>query len=222
VALLAACLLPVFACGGSKKPAESAASGESAEESKPAGDTAPLGSASSSTPDTAGSAASDANAPPPLSTVLTTDAGAVQKMFDAVNTAPSATLKANGVAGKDALAKGVRDVAKRLTGGMQPDGPLAMGSIKEKQHLQTDVTLKPGKCYAIVGFSKKIKDLDLHLLLPPGILSGEDTTDDNRPIIGAPPQPMCPASATTITYKLDIYSDQGSGDVAVQLYSKDQ
>ena len=101
-----------------------------------------------------------------------------------------------------------------------PDGPLAMGSIKEKQHLQTDVTLAPGKCYSIVGYSKKVKDLDLYLLLPPGVLSGQDLTDDNKPVIGGPPQPMCPVSATSVTYKLDIFADAGSGDVAVQLFSK--
>ena len=103
---------------------------------------------------------------------------------------------------------------------MQPDGPLASGNVKEKHHLQTDITLQPGKCYSIIGFSRKVRDLDLYLLLPPGILSGQDLTDDNKPVIGGPPQPMCPVSSTPITYKLDIFADSGSGDVAVQLYSK--
>ena len=103
---------------------------------------------------------------------------------------------------------------------MQAEGPLAMGSIKEKQHLQTDVTLAPGKCYSIVGYSQKVKDLDLYLMLPPGVLSGQDLTDDNKPIIGGPPSPMCPVAAQAITYKLDIYADNGNGDVAVQLFSK--
>jgi hypothetical protein len=103
---------------------------------------------------------------------------------------------------------------------MAAEGPLAMGSLKEKQHLQTDITLNPGKCYAVVGFSQKVKDLDLHLLLPPGILSGQDLTDDNKPVIGRTPDAMCPVAATPVTYKLDIFADQGAGDVAVQLYSK--
>ncbi len=150
--------------------------------------------------------------------MLLTDAGQVQKIFDAANAAPAATLKANGSTGSDPLAKGVRDAAKKLTAGMQPEGPLAMGNLKEKQHLQTEITLAAGKCYAIVGFSKKVKDLDLYLLLPPGILSGQDLTDDNKPIIGGPPQPMCPDRS--ITYKLDIFADSGGGDVAVQLFSK--
>jgi len=103
---------------------------------------------------------------------------------------------------------------------MTPDGPLAMGSLKEKQHLQADVTFKPGSCYAVVGYSQKVKDLDLHLFLPPGILSGQDTTDDNKPTIGRGPDWMCTAASIPITYKLDIFADEGAGDVAAQLYSK--
>jgi hypothetical protein len=65
-----------------------------------------------------------------------------------------------------------------------------------------------------------VKDLDLYLFVPPGVLSGQDLTDDNKPIIGGAPQPMCPVSTTAVTYKLDIFADQGAGDVAVQLFSK--
>ena len=162
----------------------------------------------------------DERRPSPLAQVLTTDSGQIQKIFQAASAAPAATLKQNGAAGRDPLAKGIRDAAKKLPAGMQPDGPLAMGSIKEKQHLQTDVTLAAGKCYSIVGYSKKVKDLDLYLLLPPGILSGQDLTDDNKPIIGGPPQPMCPVADKSVTYKLDIFADAGGGDVAVQLFSK--
>jgi hypothetical protein len=152
--------------------------------------------------------------------VLITDSATVQKLFDAAASAPAATLKVGGATSADPLAKGVRDVAKAAAPGMDPDGPLAMGSLKEKQHLQTDVTLKPGRCYAVVGYSQKVKDLDLHLFMPPGILSGQDTTDDNKPAIGRGPDWMCPVASTAVTYKLDIFADDGAGEVAVQLYSK--
>ncbi|MGH7294678.1 MAG: hypothetical protein ACRELB_07090 [Polyangiaceae bacterium] len=209
----AAPALALAACGGSTpKPAESAGAGSetsSLPEPSPITTTPP--------PDSASAAPEP---PSPLAQVLVTDNGQIQKIFDAASSAPAATLKQNGTAGHDTLAKGIRDAAKKLPAGMQPDGPLAMGSIKEKQHLQTDVTLAPGKCYSIVGYSQKVKDLDLYLMLPPGVLSGQDLTDDNKPIIGGPPQPMCPVSAQAITYKLDIFADNGTGDVAVQLYSK--
>jgi hypothetical protein len=200
------------ACGG--KPAESPQASTSAA---PGASSAPADNASSSA---ASASASASAAPSPLASVLITDSGAVQKLFDAASAAPAATLKTGGATGTDPLAKGVRDNAKAAAPGMDPDGPLAMGSLKEKQHLQTDVTLKPGKCYVVVGFSQKIKDLDLHLLLAPGILSGQDTTDDNKPVIGRSPDWMCPTATASVTYKLDIFADDGTGDMAVQLYSK--
>jgi hypothetical protein len=201
----------LLACGGGGKPA--ATPSPQASDSAATEDTSPLTASSSApaatTPDTS-----------PLAQVLLTDNGQISKLFDAASSAPAATMKPDGATGGDALSKGVRDAAKKLTAGMQPDGPMAMGSLKEKQHLQAEITLAPGKCYAIVGYSKKVKDLDLYLFLPPGILSAQDLTDDSKPIIGGPPQPMCPLSSTPVTYKLDIFADAGSGEVAVQLYSK--
>jgi hypothetical protein len=210
--------LPVLACGGGQKPAETA----SAPSSTSVLDTTPTPSTAAPADSSSAAPASTDATPSPLAQVLTTDSGQIQKIFDAASSAPAATLKPDGAKGGDALAKGLRDVAKKLPAGMQPDGPLALGSMKEKQHLQTDVTLQPGKCYSIVGYSKKVKDLDLYLLLPPGILSGQDLTDDNKPVIGGAPQPMCPVSQTAGSNKLDIFADSGGGDVAVQLFSKGQ
>jgi hypothetical protein len=158
----------------------------------------------------------------PVAPVTTVDPTTIQKLFDDTNHASRATLKAKGAAGDDPIAKALREFAKKVAPGMEADGPLATGTLSEKQSLQADVTLQPGKCYAIVGYSNKVRDLDLYLLLAPGILSGQDTTDDNTPVIGAPPQPMCPVAATAVTYKLGIVADRGAGDVAVQLYSKDK
>jgi hypothetical protein len=202
-----------MACGGG--PAEAPQSPANASAAPAASGAPATGDSSSASASAAASAA-----PSPLASVLITDSGTVQKLFDAANTAPAATLKAGGATGADPLAKGVRENAKAGAPGMDPDGPLALGSLKEKQHLQTDVTLKPGKCYAVVGYSPKIKDLDLHLFLPPGILSGQDTTDDNKPVIGRAPDWMCPGTSTAITYKVDIFADDGAGEIAVQLYSK--
>jgi hypothetical protein len=218
--LTSAGALPTFACGGGgNKPAETAAepSENKALEEKPApaasGSAAPAAAsasaAASATPDTA-----------PLAQVLETDAKTIQGVFDGMNAAPSAKQKENGVKGNDALAKGLREASKKLPAGMKPEGPLLTGKVAEKTHLKTDITLAPGKCYSLLGYSEKVQDLDLYLLLPPGILSGQDLTDDNKPIIGGPPNPMCPTSQTPVTYKLDIFADKGGGDVAVQLFSK--
>src|SRR5262249_13521610 len=160
-----------------EKPAEAPSSGPSATSALDQKAATP---AASSAPDSSSAAAPSAapadTAPSPLGQVLLTDSGQIQKMYDAANTAPAATIKQNGAAAGDALAKGVRDAAMKLPAGMKPDGPLALGSVKEKHHLQTDITLQPGKCYSIVGYSKKVKDLDLLLFVPPGVLSGQDLT----------------------------------------------
>jgi hypothetical protein len=208
--------LPALACGGGNKPA--ATEGEPSESSA-------LGE-KSSTP-TASAAATASAAPSaaapeatPLAQVLETDAAAIAKIFDAMSAAPQVTLQPKGLAGKDPLAAGVKDTSKKLTAGMKPEGPLGTGKLAEKGHLRAEFTLAAGKCYSILGFSPTVTDLDLYLLVPPGILSGQDLTDDNKPIIGGPPQPMCPTEKTPVTYKLDIFADKGAGDIAVQLFSK--
>jgi hypothetical protein len=216
-ALVGAGAVPAgMGCGGHTKPADTAT--EPSDSAAPA-EPAPALAAPAAPADSSGAAASPPDTSP-LAQVLATDPAEIQKFYQAATTAPAADLKPSGAAGHDPLAKGIRDAAKKLPAGMKPDGPLATGLLKEKQHLATDVTLAPGKCYSIIGYSKKVKDLDLYLFLSPGLLSGQDLTDDNKPIIGGPPQPMCPVSPTAVTYKLDIFADSGSGDVAVQLFSK--
>jgi hypothetical protein len=206
-----------LACGGGT-PAESppATPVSSASASPPAASDSAAASASAAPADSA----SAAPQPTPLGAVLITDASVVQGLFDAASASPEATTKTGGVSGGSPLAKGIRELAKQQATGMTPEGPLHTGTLKEKGHLHTDVTLSQGKCYALVGFSTTVKDLDVHLLLPPGILSAQDTTDDNKPVVGKAPDALCPAASTAITYKVDIFADQGAGDVAVQLYSK--
>jgi hypothetical protein len=216
-AVAAAAVVPaLYGCGGHSKPADTA--GEPGSGASAAEETSPP-MALASPPDSSAAVAATPDTSP-LAQVLTTDPKEIQKIFEAANNAPAAVLTPNGAAAHDLLGKGIRDAARKLPAGMKPDGPLATGSLKEKGQLQTEITLAPGKCYSIIGYSKKVKDLDLYLFLPPGLLSGQDLTDDNTPIIGGPPQPMCPVSPTAVTYKLDIVADSGRGDVAVQLFSK--
>lgn len=148
---------------------------------------------------------------------LDTSADKIEKMYAVAAAAPAATMQPNGP-GDDAIGKGIQELAKSVAAGMAPEGPLVRGSLKEAAHLQADVTLQPGKCYAIVGFSAAVTDFDMRLFTPPGILRGEDTTDDNKPVIGKFPDALC--LDTAITYKLDLFAEKGGGDVGAQLYSK--
>jgi hypothetical protein len=210
----------LLACGGESKPAESPPPSASASAGPAASDTSASASASA-TPGGAPSASASAEAAPsPLGAVLITDASVVQKLYDDAAASPATTRKDGGVTGKSAVAKGVRELAAKQAAGMTPEGPLHTATLKEKGHVHADVTLSQGKCYALVGFSPTVKDLDVHLFVPPGILSAQDTTDDNKPVVGKEPDALCPAAATAITYKVDVFADKGAGDVAVQLYSK--
>jgi hypothetical protein len=160
---------------------------------------------------------------PPLSTVLTTDPTQLQKMFSAASVAPMAAMTPGGSVG-DPIEGDIKMLAAKQAPGMLPDGPIAKGTLQEGGHLEMMATLVPGKCYSVVGFSPSggVTDLDLHLLPPPvyNILSGEDTTDDNMPVIAKAPNPMCPSVAVPLPYKIDIFAERGSGAIGVQLFSK--
>jgi hypothetical protein len=210
------------ACGGGDKPATSPPTPvASAAPTAPAADTS-----APATPPAAGADAGAADAASsPLATILTTDPGALAKMTSAVGTAPAAKLSTMPAApAGDALVKGVREIGGKASTGFTPDGQMASGDLKEGEHQSMEVKLSPGKCYAIVGFSPKgqIQDLDLRLFAPPffNILSGEDLTDDNSPVIGRAPSPMCPVVPVDLAYKVDIYAEKGTGKFAVQMFSK--
>jgi hypothetical protein len=144
-------------------------------------------------------------------------------MFAAAASASNAFLAPSGSAG-DPIEGGIRSVAQKFAPGMQPEGQIAKGTLQEKGHAEMMVTLEVGKCYSVIGYSPQagVADLDLHLLSPPlyNILTGEDTTDDNTPVIAKAPSPICPVVAVTLPYKVDVFADRGSGAYGVQLYSK--
>ncbi len=220
IAVLAPASLLAVACGGGTPPAESPPTASASASAAPATSDSSAAGASSAPASSASASAAPAG-PAPLGAVLITDASVVQKLFDDSAASPATKTKAGGVTGAGPVAKGIRDLAKDGAPGMTADGPLHTGTLKEKGHIHSEITLSQGKCYALVGFSPTVKDLDVHLLLPPGILSAQDTTDDNRPVVGRAPDALCPAASTAITYKVDIFADQGAGDVGVQLYSKE-
>ncbi|HEY2516645.1 MAG TPA: hypothetical protein VGI39_37500, partial [Polyangiaceae bacterium] len=103
-------------------------------------------------------------------------------------------------------------------------GQIAKGTLQEGGHLEFMVTMQPGNCYTIIGFSPlgQVKNVDLHLLAPPfyNMLAGQDVSDNNTPTIGSTPNAMCPVIPLPLQYKVDITARTGSGNVGVQVYSK--
>jgi hypothetical protein len=210
----------VGACGGSKPPPDTAtAATGSADTSSSSASSSSADTSTSAPADTSSASPSASASAEPVGIVLFKDSDQIQKLYDAAANAPQATLDSKPKP-SDPLVKGVTGLAAKYAKDMTPDGPLIRGKLAEKQHLQTDITLQPGKCYKLIGFAtpKKVKDFDLQLFVG-GILSAQDTTDDNTPVVNQD-NPMCPSGDNSTTYKLDLFVEKGAGDVAVQLYSK--
>jgi hypothetical protein len=160
----------------------------------------------------------------PPGTLAPTDPNSLQGILQGIQNAfPGAFVPGGAVSG-DVTDAGLKLYATRAAAGMQPEGDELKQNLNEGQHTVIMVTLQAGKCYSIVGFSAPgaVKDLDLNLLAPPLYLTlaGQDLTHNNTPAIGATPNPMCPVIAFPLQYKLDVFAKSGSGQVAVQLYSK--
>jgi hypothetical protein len=160
-------------------------------------------------------------APGPLAP---TDPNSLQSILAGIQGALQGTLVAPGTLPADLTEAGLKAQALRVAPGMQPEGDQLKQNLTEGQHAVVMLTLTAGKCYAVVGFSPVggVKDLDLNLLAPPLYitLAGQDMTHNNMPSIGQAPNPMCPVIAFPLQYKLDVFARSGSGQVAVQLYSK--
>ncbi len=183
----------------------------------------------SSNPTTTSSTPADSStaAPAPVSAaalaaILTVDPSQVAAIASAAANAPAPKTGPQGSA-RD-LEKGIAAVASKSAPGMKPEGLVATGTLKEGDHYVWSISLPPGKCYAIVGWSPtgEVQDLDLHLLAPPffSSITGEDVTDDNMPVVGGGPNPMCPVTVSPMAYKLDVTAQKGAGRAAVQVYSK--
>jgi len=180
-------------------------------------------------------AASGSNTP--LGPVVTSDPNQLSAIFAQAAQAAQAFLQPPGSAGGSggggggagglptSLADGcIKALALQNAQGMSPEGQEATGNLQEGGHLAFMVPMQGGKCYTLIGCSPpgQIKNVDLNLLAPPfyNFLAGQDTTDDNHPIIGPAGKPMCPIVPMALNYKVDIVARSGSGSVAVQLYSK--
>jgi hypothetical protein len=173
---------------------------------------------------TAAPAASGSAAPGPLGPIVTTNPADLANLFAQAVGGLNAQLQQPGAVPGDLVEAGIKAMALAHAQGMQPEGQIAKGNLTAGGHLEFMVPMSGGKCYTLIGFSPpgQITNVDLNLLAPPfyNMLAGQDTTEDNHPIIGKSPNPMCPVVPLPINYKVDIVARKGSGQVGVQLYSK--
>jgi hypothetical protein len=169
--------------------------------------------------------AGSSSAPPgPLGPVGTNDPNSLSQIFAQAAAAASAALGQPGAITGDPTEAGIKLIALKAAPGMQAEGQIAKGQLQEGGHLAFMIPMQAGKCYALVGFSPpgQIADVDLNLLSPPfyNVLSGQDLTHDNAPVIGRAPNAMCPVVPLPLNYKVDIVARKGAGQVGVQLFSK--
>jgi hypothetical protein len=175
-----------------------------------------------------GQPAPSGSAPGPLAP---TDPSSLQGILQGIQTAIQGQIApqgggGGGGVGGDVTMLGLKAYALHAAPGMQPEQNGLEQQLQQGQHAVIMFTMQAGKCYSIVGFSPPggVQDLDLNLLAPPlyMTLAGQDLTHNNTPVIGSASQPMCPVIAFPLQYKLDVFARQGSGMVAVQLYSKNK
>jgi len=167
-----------------------------------------------------GPAPSGSAAPGPLAP---TDPSSLQGILQGIQNAMQGSTSGGGGAG-DITSVGLQAFALKAAPGMQQEQGVMEQNLQQGQHAVVMYTLQAGKCYTVVGFSAPgaVQDVDLNLLAPPlyMTLAGQDLTHNNTPTIGGGSQPMCPVIAFPLQYKLDVYARQGTGTVAVALYSK--
>jgi hypothetical protein len=168
--------------------------------------------------------APSATTPAPLASVLTTDPNQLAALFAQAAAAGQAMLQQPGQIPGDPVELGLAASALIHAKGEQLQGQVAKATLQEGGHNEFMVTMQPGTCYTIIGFSPpgQIKNVDLHLLAPPfyNVLAGQDTTDNNSAFIGSTPNPMCPIIPIPLQYKVDITARSGSGAVGVGVYTK--
>jgi hypothetical protein len=237
VALSAVAAVPVVvACGGSKPPdtAQNTQVAPSSSNCPPGypgctpaagtmGTTGPTGTMGPTGTTTASTMPSEG----PMGPVVTPQ-DQLGQLLSGIASAAAGMMTAGGIPG-DVTEAGLKAQALRYAPNMSAEGQELKQQFTEGQHAEMMVPMQAGKCYAILAFSPPggVKDLDLNLLTPLSLppysqLAGQDTTHDNVPRIGAAPNFMCPVIAFPLQYKLDVFARAGSGQVAVQVYSKNK
>ncbi len=137
----------------------------------------------------------------------------------------AATIATMGAAaGSDPISNGLSGAAPQYAPGMKPDGQSIRVTLAPGAHGEGSITLKPGKCYTVIGFGNLgVAGLAIRLTtpapLPPQTLF-EGVTNGPIATIGAKDQCIRSPNGLATPLKLDIEMKQGQGQVGVQAYSK--
>jgi len=167
--------------------------------------------------------ASDAGAtPPPVTAGVDAAAPDLNNLVTGALAQGAALLGA--MSGSDPVDNGIKSMAQQQAPGMKAEGAVIKTTLAPGAHGEGTVTLRPGKCYTIIGFGNLgVQQLAIRLVppapLPPQPLF-EGVTNGPTATIGAKEQCIRSPSPVATPLKVDIEMKQGQGQVGVQAYSK--
>jgi hypothetical protein len=124
-----------------------------------------------------------------------------------------------------AIDTAVNAQAGKLAPKMTLEGQPLRATLKQGDRANMIVTMAPGKCYTIVGFSPtgNVTQLDLKLMSPPFYnveAAKSGAGDKNQPVIGKGATPQCPASPIAVPWRVDAIATQGAGRIGVYVFSR--
>jgi hypothetical protein len=118
----------------------------------------------------------------------------------------------------------LKETASRETSGMREDGPALVASFMQGQTYDTDFTIQPNQCYAIVGVGMGVTELDIEVILnqPPAPQStlASDSLTGPQSVVGGSGNCYRYSSPVAVPVKIRTRATGGSGIVMVQVYSK--
>jgi hypothetical protein len=118
----------------------------------------------------------------------------------------------------------LKETAKNESSGMREDGPAVVASFMQGQIFETDFTIQPTNCYAIVGVGMGVTELDIEVVLnqppaPQQVLAADSRTGAQS-VVGGAGNCYRYATPVAVPVKIRTRATGGSGIVMVQVYSK--
>ncbi|MBX3208722.1 MAG: hypothetical protein KF764_27055 [Labilithrix sp.] len=181
---------------------------------------------------------------PPVSPVVTPDAGAEPVEAGAPEEAGVAVVEdagppfftggdagappAIGEAALDsAIDLAVTTAATKLAPKMEKEGAAGRATLKEGEHFGMMITLAPNRCYTIIGNSPpgSVEKMDVKLYGPPlyNVEAGKSGANDkNMPVIGKGTTALCPILPIAVPYKLDVAATKGAGRIGVHVFARNK
>jgi hypothetical protein len=131
------------------------------------------------------------------------------------------TAGTGGAAAGDPLAAKIAANAAKYAPGFQPASAIGRAKLKTGEHAGMNFDMEAGKCYVVLGAGGPgVTQVGLFVLFPaapPNAVMASDTAHGAEPVIGEG-KPLCPPVKASV--RVDTSPTAGTGDVAVQVWSK--